>query len=372
MATNTPRPGEFIEQELEARGWTQRDLADILGRTLATVNEIIRSKRGLTTETAVALGQAFGTGPEIWLQREADYRVSLAGQPDNAIRLRARCYDFAPVKEMERRQWIHPTNTPDELEGELKHFFRVTSLDREPELGVALRAPVGDTLTPSQRAWCFRVLQLAEAVAAAEYREDRMSACMRELRQRAAYPQEAHKVSGVLAAYGVRMVVVEPLAGTKVDGVALWLDNKSPVIGVSIRYDRIDGFWFTLCHELAHIIHRHQAPIDVDMPEKILLPTAVRPEMERLADNDAAAMLVPKTELESFVLRVSPLYSKDKIIRFANRIKIHPGIIVGQLQHRGELGYRANREMLVKIRDYVTSVALTDGWGLSIDPGVFK
>jgi len=372
MSEHTPRPGEYIERELKSRGWTQRDLADVLGRTLAAVNEIIRSKRGLTTETAVALGQAFGTGPEIWLQREADYRLSLAEQPDNAIPLRARCYDFAPVKEMEKRQWIRATKTPDELEEELKHFFHVASLDHEPELGVALRASVDGTLTPSQRAWCFRVRQLAEVVAVAEYQEDRLGACIRELRQRAAYPQEAHKVSEVLATYGIRLVVVEPLAGTKVDGVALWLDSKSPVIGVSIRYDRVDGFWFTLCHELAHIAHRHQAPVDVDLPEQILMPTTVRPEIERQADDDASSMLVPKAELESFILRVSPLYSKEKIIRFANRIKIHPGIIVGQLQHRGEIGYRANREMLVRIRDYVTSVALTDGWGLSIDPEVFK
>jgi HTH-type transcriptional regulator/antitoxin HigA len=68
-------------------------------------------------------------------------------------------------------------------------------------------------------------------------------------------------------------------------------------------------------------------------------------------------------------MRVSPLYSKTRIIQFAHTIQIHPGIIVGQLQYRGEIGYSANREMLVKIRDIVIDSALTDGWGRSVQIG---
>ena len=204
----------------------------------------------------------------------------------------------------------------------------------------------------------------------ADYRDDQIEACRRELRRIAAYPQEAHKVSRCLADFGIRFVIVEPLAGTKVDGVAAWLDQSSPVLGMSLRYDRIDSFWHTLCHELSHIAHHDEAPLDSDLTDQMEGIDVVKSEMERRADTEAAAMLVPPKELESFVLRVSPLYSKDRIVRFAHRIKIHPGIIVGQLQHRGEIGYRTNREMLTKIRDYVTAAAVTDGWGLSIGPGV--
>ena len=80
--------------------------------------------------------------------------------------------------------------------------------------------------------------------------------------------------------------------------------------------------------------------------------------------------MVPKTELDSFVGRVSPIYSSERLIQFAHRIKIHPGIIVGQLQHRKELRYSAFREFLVKIRSYVVSSALTDGWGRRLGPEV--
>ena len=92
----------------------------------------------------------------------------------------------------------------------------------------------------------------------------------------------------------------------------------------------------------------------------------IKDATERRADEDAANMLIPKEELESFIKRIGPLYSKDSIVRFAHRMKIHPGIIVGQLQHRKEIGYSANREMLSKVRQYIIPTATTDGWGSSI------
>ena len=77
--------------------------------------------------------------------------------------------------------------------------------------------------------------------------------------------------------------------------------------------------------------------------------------------------VIPEDKLNSFIMRVSPLYSKKKIIQFAHTIQMHPGIIVGQLQNRGEIGYSANREMLVRIRNNVIKTALTDGWGHNIE-----
>ena len=74
-------------------------------------------------------------------------------------------------------------------------------------------------------------------------------------------------------------------------------------------------------------------------------------------------MLIPKAKLESFIRRVKPFYSRARIIQFANTIKIHPGVIAGQLQFRGEVGWAAYRDMLVKVREILTAEAMTDGWG---------
>lgn len=82
-------PGDFIREELQARKWTQGDLARILGRPLQTVNQIINGNKRITAETAKELGMAFGTGPELWLNLENAYRLSIAPEPDQAIAKRA-------------------------------------------------------------------------------------------------------------------------------------------------------------------------------------------------------------------------------------------------------------------------------------------
>ena len=91
-----------------------------------------------------------------------------------------------------------------------------------------------------------------------------------------------------------------------------------------------------------------------------------RPEFERKADKDAAESLVPPDKMEDFIRRTRPLFSKKKIVNFANRIGVHPGLIVGQLQHREdvpEVPFSHFRDLLVKVRSIVTDAALTDGWG---------
>ncbi len=82
-------PGEFIKEELEARGWTQRDLADILRRPLQTVNQIINGKKAITAHTAKELDLAFGTGPEVWMNLEVQWQLHNTPEPDCAIQARA-------------------------------------------------------------------------------------------------------------------------------------------------------------------------------------------------------------------------------------------------------------------------------------------
>lgn len=80
-------------------------------------------------------------------------------------------------------------------------------------------------------------------------------------------------------------------------------------------------------------------------------------------DRFATEHLIPGGELDFFIARYKPLFSKFKILNFAQRIRVHPGVVVGQLQFRREIPYSHDRDMLVRIREIITNVALTDGWG---------
>jgi HTH-type transcriptional regulator/antitoxin HigA len=160
----------------------------------------------------------------------------------------------------------------------------------------------------------------------------------------------------------------------RIDGAAFWLSADEPVIAVSLRHDRIDGFWFTVMHEYAHIRAGDALSVDTDLVDEMkgIAVTLVEDEKERLANERAADALVPRSELWSFISRVGPYYSKERVIQFAHMMKIHPGIIVGQLQYRKELGYSALRGLLAKVRDIVISTALTDGWNQTITPGMVQ
>ena len=83
-------PGEFVREELEMRGWTQADLAEFMGRPLRSINEIINCKKGITAETAIGLGKAFGTSAEYWLNLESAYRLHVARRERREMLRRAR------------------------------------------------------------------------------------------------------------------------------------------------------------------------------------------------------------------------------------------------------------------------------------------
>jgi HTH-type transcriptional regulator/antitoxin HigA len=297
--------------------------------------------------------------------------LSIAETDATHVEKMARYYEIAPIREMVRRGWIKDTSEPSELETELKKFFSAESLDADLAFPVAAMRTIHlPYLTPAERAWCFRARQLAASLLVAPFAQNKLNQLEQKLRQLAAYPKEARNLSKVFAEYGIRFVVIEPIPNVKIDGAAFWIDSE-PCIALSLRHDRIDGFWFTVMHEFAHIRNGDAFSFDTDLIDglKGVAVMLVESEAERLANEHAASSLVPKAELESFIRRVGPYYSRDRVVQFAHKVKIHPGIVVGQLQHRNELGYSALRDMLVKIREVVTTTALTDGWNQNLAPG---
>lgn len=369
---NSPvHPGRILKQKLGEKGWSQGELAAILGVGRQTVYLILAGKTSISKEMAVKLSAAFGNPAAEWLKWDSLYKLAVSETDASGVGKMARLYDVAPVRDMQRRGWLNLTADPVELESELKRFFGVDSLDADIAFPVATKRTMTlSNLNSPERAWCFRARQLAQSMIVAPFRSDRLAALEKKLRQLAAYPKEARHLARFLSEYGIRFVVIEPLPGVKIDGAAFWLDENEPAIALSLRHDRIDGFWFTVMHEYAHIRAGDAISVDTDLVDEMkgISVALVEDEAERLANDRAADALVPKTELWSFISRVGPYYSRERVIQFAHTMKIHPGIIVGQLQYRKELGYSALRELLPKIRDAVIGTALTDGWNQVIAP----
>jgi HTH-type transcriptional regulator / antitoxin HigA len=371
----TPRafrtPGQLILSLLDERGWTKRTLAVVLGVGEATVTRIVSDERGVDAGLSIKLEELFGVPADrfLSLQMELDLaQARLVTQPDPDRANRALLYGDLPVGEMIARGWLNIENVREtaKVERELMRFFGVNRLeDIEILPHAAKKTATTSALTPAQLAWLYRVKAIAAEMPVRPYSRDKLKACLAKLKNLMIAPEEARQVSRILLECGVRFVIVETLSSAKIDGVCFWLDDKSPVIGVSIRHDRIDNFWFVLRHEIEHVLEGHgriAAIIDAELEGERAGTGPTVTEEERVANKAAADFCVPIAQMNAFIARKAPLFSDRDLRGFARLLNVHPGIVAGQLQHRTER-YQIFRAHLAKIRSFVTSSAMVDGWG---------
>jgi HTH-type transcriptional regulator / antitoxin HigA len=371
-------PGEFIKEELEARGWTQGDLAKIMKRQDSVISAIIKGKRAISAQVASELAAAFGTSAELWMNLETSYRLfsHSQNQESAAVSKRARLFAKAPVKDMIRRNWIPDSSDLNVLEREVCEFFGIRSIDEDPGefAHAAKKSTAYEEVTPAQKAWLYRARKLARAVQARKFSQDLFSKTLENLRRLLTNPENAGHVARILAEGGVRFLIVESLPHAKIDGACFWLDEFSPVVVLAIRYDRLDNFWYVLMHECGHVRNQDglegDCMLDVNIVGDDAVPFDDRPEIEKRADVFATNFLVDPPKMDDFIARVRPMFSKRRIIGFAMRIGVHPAIVLGQLQYRREVDWSHSREMLVKVREIATSSALTDGFGQKLPAAI--
>jgi HTH-type transcriptional regulator/antitoxin HigA len=366
MANRVPAevfpPGEFIREELDTRGWTQGDLAQIMDRPLRLVNELVAGKKQITPETARGLATAFGDNdPLYWMSLDSAYRLANSAPVDDSVARRAKLYSRFPVREIMKRNWIEASDNLDVIEHRVCRFFGIRTIDEPLHFDHAAKADQYDERTSIQYAWLYRAKELAQAVHSVSYSEKKLRAALSALKELLAAPEEIRQTAHILAEAGVRLVIVEYLPGAKIDGATFWLGD-SPVIAMSLRFDRVDNFWFVLRHEIEHVLNRDGSIIDIELMEKIR-DNVILPQEEVRANSEASEFCVPQDELKSFIVRIRPLYSEQRILLFSKRLSVHPGIVVGQLQFRKEIPYTHFHKFRVKIREIVTQTTLTDGWG---------
>ena len=244
-------PGEFLREELEARNWTQTELAEIIGRPVRLINEIIAGKRAITPETAIQLGESLGTGAEVWMNLESQYQLSKVRSSDDLIARRAKLYDRFPAREMIKRGWIAGSKSIDVLEQQFLQFFGIDHLDQQVAFCHAARKTMAEA-PPSvlQLAWLRRAETIAKELLTVPYNEAALRQALPRLSALRGAPEETRHVARILEECGVRFVILEPIAGSKIDGACFWLKDDQPVVAMTLRLDRIDNFWFVLRHEL--------------------------------------------------------------------------------------------------------------------------
>jgi HTH-type transcriptional regulator/antitoxin HigA len=366
---DVPHPGEFLRDELDARGWSQRDLAYILGMPEQAVNLIVSGKRGVSPDMAKALGDAFDVSSEYFANLQQAFEMSNARDPDPGIARRALLQGVYPVREMIRRGWLADTDI-GLLEAQMMRFFRKNNVDEIPYIAHSAKKSDYSETNPAQLAWLFRVHQIATEMMVAPYSEHKLKILLNELPRYMIDPEEIRHVPRLLAECGVRYVIVETLPKANIDGVCIWLDDNAPVVGMTIRHDRIDNYWFVLRHELEHVLNRdgqgdlRADAVDVELEGSRAGFGPELPPEEIRANKAAANFCVSEQDLESFYIRKYPFISERDMLGFARRVQRHPGIVVGQIQRKME-NYKWLARYKVKIRQFAVDGSTVDGWGVA-------
>lgn len=364
-------PGQLIQALLKDRGWTKRVLAIVLGQDETGINRLVADKRPVTADMALLLEEVFGVPAEQFLQLQKSYdlaKARITARPDPGRNARAHLFGGLPVAEMIKRGWLDATDVMDvaSVELALAKFFGVQSPDEIEILPhAAKKTHVATVATPVQLAWLYRVKEIASEMLVSRYSPSAVRAAIPKLSALLSAPEEARKVPRILTECGIRFVIVESLTSAKIDGVCFWLNDESPVIGMSLRHDRIDNFWFVLRHELEHVLQLHgraAAMLDTDLEGERAGTGAGVSEEERVANEAASNFCVQSEAMKRFIARKSPYFAERDIIGFARTLNVHPGLIAGQLQHKTGR-YDRFRNHLAKIRSAIAPSAVVDGWG---------
>lgn len=336
-------PGETLQELLSERGITQKDLAARMGRPVKTINEIVKGKAQITPETAVQLERALGLRAAFWNEREAHYRGHLAhveAERDAARWLR--WLDRLPLRELMvlgalPQLRLSKANRTILLDAALK-FFGVASPDDWERVYARPQAAYRRT-RPQQcdRGAIASWLRLGEIEAenceCARFDDKRFRLSLSKIRALTTEGPEQFEpeMRRLCAEAGVVLALVREIPRAHVSGAARWLNGR-PVIQLSLYGKTNDRFWFTFFHEAGHILLHGRSEVFLDDFGSDFRES----EFERKANRFAAEAFIPldsETELPRLI-------TEPAIRRFAEKLGLHPGIVVGRLQHDGILTYR--------------------------------
>jgi HTH-type transcriptional regulator/antitoxin HigA len=342
-----------------------------LGIGKTGVSRLISDQKRVDAETALVLSEVFAIPPERFLEVQQAYDLAKARivvQPDEGRANRASLFAQLPIAEMMTRGWLRrvPLSDAPGVEAELARFFDAKVEDDPKILAYAAKKTGTEgAVTPTQLAWIYRVKAIADGLLVPKYSRAKALHAIDKLRDLLISPEAVRHVPRILTEAGIRYVIVESLKFAKIDGVCCWLDDVSPVIGMSLRFDRIDNFWFVLRHEMEHVLQGHgQGAVFLDSElegDRAGVGQSI-PQEERIANAAASHFCAPDDAIESFIARKYPIFTERDFVGFARRQLIYPGIVAGQLQRRTER-YELFRKYLVKIKSIILPTALVDGWG---------
>jgi HTH-type transcriptional regulator/antitoxin HigA len=326
---NHPDPIAAIKFRMEQLGLAQKDMVPYIG-TKGKVSEILNGKRPLTLAMMRSLNKDLGISAEVLMKAPG------ASFPDEMKNLE---WIKFPLAEMAKRCWIPKVKDLKENAEELIRGFITQAGGLETVSAALFRKSKGARYNSKMdpyalTAWCIRVLMLARKnpIKSRYVKGSIKLRTMQEIARLSYFENGPLLAREYLEKQGIHLIVVPHLPKTYLDGAAMLMPDGTPVIGLTLRYDRIDNFWFCLLHELAHVAKHLTASDQIIIDDLDLRGHDAAPEnkIEKEADEMSRNGLIPKKVWEK-----NPIEDKvtaAAVYTLAEKLKIHPAIISGRVR----------------------------------------
>lgn len=317
---------------LEERAWTGAALAERLGVTPKYVSELLHGKATISAEMAEKLSLVLGSTAEFWLTREAHYRAGLQRQESDAALLgEAGWLSELPTAWMVEQGLMKKAATRGGQVREALGSFNVASVATWREVysgqGAAFRSSAKFGKKQGAVAAWLRAAELgAEKITCAPWDEHAFRGLLPSLRALTREPDPkvfVAELRRLCAAVGVAVVFVPAPTGCPASGATRWLSPEKALLVLSLRHKTNDHLWFTFFHEAGHLLLHGKKLAFLEGMD------GLDPAMEDEANRFAGELLIPKRD----AARLSVLHAKGEVESFARQIGVHPGIVVGRMQH---------------------------------------
>lgn len=346
-------PGRTLLEVLQNKEMTQEELSKRINCSHKHVNQIVNGKAAISSEIANRLGYALGIPASFWINLEAKYQDTKARLADQEqMAKETRLVENFRYNEASRRGWVKTTRSRIEKVAELRRFLGVSSLSRIDNIyAVSFRVSNCRSFSPEALTMWLRQGEIASReIRTADYDEKMLREKLRDLRQLSLSSDSSsiEAAKRILAECGIALIIVEHLTGSNAVGAAMKVRSDKYVVEMSFRGKYADIFWFSLFHEIGHILHKHVKDnwsIDFDIQTKCLnLDQAQEDE----ANAFARQVLIDDERYREFTK--SNDFSEQNVRRFAEAIEIHPGVVVGRLCSDKFIPYSA----LQHLRSHIT------------------
>lgn len=333
-------PGATIREQLDNRGMSQKEFALRMGLSEKHISHLINGHVELTQDVALRLESVLGVPASFWNNLESIYREKLARViVEQDLEKDIELANAFPYSKMAALGWVPATRKPEEKVLNLRRFFEVAKLDLLDGLripGIAFRrTSTNETSDYSLAAWAQKARIEARQHVTAPINISKLKQEIPQIREMTIKdPAEfCNELTTVFAGCGIALVFLPHIGGSFLHGASFY-DSNRIVLGLTVRGRDADRFWFSLFHEICHIIRGH---INTSQTTK---------EQEDEADAFARDVLISPEQYQAFI--GANCFSKDCIIAFAHTIGIAPGIVLGRLQKENFVPYNRFNELKTK------------------------